>query len=237
MFQCFFKVCFHRDEISFLIFLTANHDMIRSDYTILRECFCQKRAKSALHPVAGHRVADFFCYGDAVANSFRNDGMIFRALICQQHETRRHESLAAIRRKKIRAPLDDLWANHLDIANGSFLLGKLRLRIGHRITRLSAGAGALGRELLAATRTAGSQHFAASNSCLAGTETMAPFADQAARLKCALHRVYPTSKISIKKAAKSCGHLVDAADKCAAAESQALARGSLKKSGTKRSAF
>ncbi len=70
MFQGFFKVCFHHDEISFLIFLAANHDMIRSDYTILRECFGQKRAKSALHTVAGHSVADFFCYGDAVAYGF-----------------------------------------------------------------------------------------------------------------------------------------------------------------------
>jgi hypothetical protein len=52
----------------------------------------------------------------------------------------------------------------------------------------------LGRELLAATGTAGSQYFAAANSGFAGAETMAPFTDQAARLKCTLHRDYPTSK-------------------------------------------
>ena len=52
----------------------------------------------------------------------------------------------------------------------------------------------LGRELFAATGTAGRQHFAASNGGFAGAETMAPFADQSAWLKCALHRDYPTSK-------------------------------------------
>ena len=52
---------------------------------------------------------------------------------------------------------------------------------------------------------------------------MAPFADQAARLKCALHRDYPTSKMSLKKAAKSCGRYVAAAIRQAGAESQAFA--------------
>ncbi len=151
--------------------------------------------------------------------------MIIPAFMGEHNETRRHESLAAIRRKEIWAPFNDLRANHLDIANGFLIVDKSRLRIGHRITLFSAGADVLGRELLAATVTAGSQYFAASDGRFAGAETMAPFADQAARLKCALHRVYPTYKISIKKAAKSCGHLVVAADKCAAAESQALAQG------------
>lgn len=105
----------------------------------------------------------------------------------EQNETGRHESLSAIRREKVWT-----FANHLDVANGVLIVDKLRLRIGHRITLYSAGADALGRELLAATVTAGSQYFTASDSCFAGAKTMAAFADQAARLKCALHRVYPT---------------------------------------------
>lgn len=118
--------------------------------------------------------------------------MFFAAFMSEQNEAGRYESLAAIRRQKIWAPLDNLRANHFDIANGFFIVDKLRRRIGHRITLFSAGADALGRELLAATVTAGSQYFAASDGRFAGAETMAPFADQAAWLKCALHRVYPT---------------------------------------------
>ncbi|GAB5487397.1 MAG: hypothetical protein Pars2KO_09670 [Parasphingorhabdus sp.] len=58
---------------------------------------------------------------------------------------------------------------------------------GSAFTELSV----LGRECFAATGTAGCQHFAASDSGFAGAETMAPFANESAWLKCALHRENP----------------------------------------------
>jgi len=187
MFQRLFEVCFHPGEILFLIFFAANHDMIHARYAILWEQFGKQCAKPALHPVAGHGISDFLGHRDTKADGVGSNRVFGVPFMSEQNETRRHESLSAIRCEKI-----GTFANHLDVANGVLIVDKLRLRIGHRITLFSAGADALGRELLAATVTAGSQYFAASDGRFAGAETMAAFADQAAWLKCALHRVYPT---------------------------------------------
>ncbi len=146
MFQRFFKVCFHHSEIPFLPFFATDHDMVRSCYTILREQFGQQGAKSALHSVAGYGITNFFGYGDAIANGIGGNGMVVAAFMGEQDEAWRHESLAAIRSQKIRP-----FPNHFDIASSVLIVDKLRLRIGHRITLYSAGADALGRELLAAT--------------------------------------------------------------------------------------
>lgn len=140
--------------------------------------------------------------------------MIRAAFMGKQNKARRYESLTPIRGQKIRT-----LANHFDgdqrgnrILPSRFCGLRWLYIVRHRPpfgnSRMSGRANGflvLGRELVAATCAAGGQHFAASDSCFAGAETMAPFTDQAARLKCALHRVYPTSEMSIKKAAKSCG--------------------------------
>ena len=48
--------------------VTADQHMIVRGEPLLRQQFAQQRAKSPLHPVADHRVADFLGDSDAIAH-------------------------------------------------------------------------------------------------------------------------------------------------------------------------